>query len=402
MTFPRPVIILNWKIVCGRLEGSTANGRLYYLALAPQLYEPLIEQLGAAGMADESKSWRRIVFEKPFGHDLESAHRLNASIHSVFSESQVFRIDHYLGKETVQNLLVLRFANSIFEPIWNRNYIDHVQITMAETTLVGSRGGYYDQAGILRDMFQNHMFQILSLIAMEPPSRYSASALHNEKVKVLHAIRPPKPEQIEMYSVLGQYQGYHSERGVSADSITPTFAALRLDIDNWRWQGVPFFLRSGKGMPGKTTEAIIQFRCPPHMIFDAPDDPSSSCNQLLITIQPDEGIHITFHTKVPDSGMAMKQSKLYFHYRDSYPINAIPDAYERLLLDALNGDSSLFIREDEIELAWKLIDPVIEGWRNRGDKPYSYNKGTWGPTEADTLIKCAGRNWVNGASFDHD
>lgn len=384
------------------IEGSPPTGRLYYLALAPHLNAQVVEHLGAAGMAAQDRGWRRIVIEKPFGRDLPSAQALNRQIHAVFDESCVYRIDHYLGKETVQNLLVLRFANTIFEPVWNRNYVEHIQITVAETVPVGSRGAYYDTAGVLRDMFQNHLLQVLTLVTMEPPGRFEANALRDEKVKILRAVRKPRAEDAASYSVLGQYDGYHSEPGVRADSRTPTYAAVRWNIDNWRWQGVPFYLRSGKALAAKTTEVIIQFLCPPHMIFQIPHGETLQCNQLVIAIQPDEGIHLSFQSKVPDRGMTLRESNLHFHYRDSYPATPIPDSYERLLLDALHGDGSLFIRKDEIELAWELVDPIIRGWSAQGDGPLpTYRAGSWGPDEADAFITREGRRWVNGASLHH-
>ncbi len=386
-----------------RIEGGKRAGRLFYLALAPQLCPEIIKQLGAAGMAQQDEGWRRVIIEKPFGVDLSSAQELNRRTHEVFSESQIYRIDHYLGKETVQNLLALRFANTIFEPVWNRNFIDHVQITVAEKVTVGSRGGYYARAGVLRDMFQNHLLQLLTLVTMEPPSRFAADTLRDEKVKILNAIRVPQRDDVDFCSVLGQYSGYRNEMVAEDDLPAPTYAALRLNIDNWRWQGVPFYLRSGKAMAAKTSEVIIQFLCPPHMIFDIPKGGTLQCNQLVITIQPDEGIHLSFQSKVPDRGMSLRESKLYFHYRDSYPITPIPDSYERLLLDALEGDASLFIRKDEIELAWEIIDPIIEGWGRRGNMPmHIYPEGSWGPEAADTLMARDGRSWVNGASLHHD
>ncbi len=386
------------------LEGSNPSRRIYYLALAPELYLHTIEYLGKAGMARPDGGWRRIIIEKPFGRDLTSTRVLNQKLHAVFDESQVYRIDHYLGKETIQNLLVLRFANTIFEPVWNRNFIEHVQITVAEAGGIGSRAGYYETAGVLRDVFQNHLLQLLTLIAMEIPSRFEANTLRDEKVKVLDAVRLPKSDDVEQYSVLGQYQGYHSESGVAPDSRTPTFAALRLNIDNWRWQDVPFYLRSGKAMAAKMSEAVIQFRCPPHMIFDVPRGETLHCNQLVVTVQPDEGIHLTFMTKVPDAGMKLHESNLYFHYRDSYEKIPVLDSYERLLLDAIKGDASLFIRQDEIERAWQIIDPVIEGWSARTASSLlpQYPRGSWGPAEADALLKQEGRSWVNGASLHHD
>ena len=384
-------------------EQTRSSGRLYYLALAPQLYAQVVEHLGQAGMAHEERGWRRIVLEKPFGQDLASARELNRQVGAVFQESQVYRIDHYLGKETVQNLLALRFANTIFEPLWNRNYIEHIQITVAEEVRVGTRGAHYDSVGVLRDMFQNHLSQILTLIAMEPPTRFEATALRDEKVKVLDAIHVPDAETVETCSVLGQYAGYHNEPGVSPDSRMPTYAAVRLNVDNWRWQGIPFYLRSGKGLTAKTSEVIIQFLCPPHMIFDIPKGETIRGNRLVVTLQPDEGIHVAFQTKIPDEGMILKESNLYFHYRDSYPVTAIPDAYETLLLDVMEGDASLFIRDDEIELAWRVIDPIIAGWEARTAEPLpEYAVGSWGPARADVFMRNEGREWVNGASLHHD
>jgi glucose-6-phosphate 1-dehydrogenase len=376
---------------------------VYYVSLAPQLYSPVVAHLGQSGLASEERGWRRIVLEKPFGQDRASAHELNRQISAFFQESQVYRIDHYLGKETVQNMLALRFANTIFEPLWNRNYIEHIQITVAEEVRVGTRGAYYDSAGVLRDMFQNHLLQILALIAMEPPSRFEATALRDEKVKVLDAIRVPAVETVQTCSSLGQYTGYQDEPEVSPNSRSPTYAALRLNIDNWRWQGIPFYLRSGKGMTAKTSEVIIQFLCPPHMIFTVPKGETIRCNRLVVTLQPDEGIHLAFQTKLPDQGMTLKESNLYFHYRDSYPVTPIPDAYETLLLDVLEGDASLFIRNDEIELAWRVIDPIIAGWEARTREPLpEYEVGSWGPPQADAFMRNDGREWVNGASLHHD
>ncbi len=381
------------------LETNPGGGRLYYLAIAPELYPQAVDHLGAAGMASEQDGWRRVIIEKPFGRDLASAQALNRQVHASFDERQVYRIDHYLGKETVQNLLVFRFANSIFEPVWNRNYVDNVQITVGERVKVGDRAGYYDTAGVLRDMFQNHMMQVLALVAMEPPSKFEANALRDEKVKVLNAVRGRGAAGVEGYSVVGQYAGYHDESGVPEDSITPTYAALRVDIDNWRWQGVPFYLRSGKALAHKTTEIIIQFSSPPHLMFDTPDDGDLESNRLAITVQPNEGINLSFQTKVPDHGMMLRSSELEFLYSDSYDDGAIPDSYERLLLDAINGDASLFIRSDEIELAWRVMDPVITGWRdNAGDALPMYKPGTWGPVESDSFLKRQGRAWINDAA----
>ena len=370
--------------------GKPAN-RLYYLALAPFLYEPAVLNLGAVGIARAPGAWRRVVIEKPFGADLASAQALNKSIHSVFTEDQVFRIDHYLGKETVQNILVLRFANTIFEPIWNRNYIDNVQITVSETVDVADRAGYYDQAGVFRDMFQNHILQLLTVVAMEPPSNFQADLLRNEKVKVLNAIRRVTRESAPEIAVAAQYDGYIGEPGVPENSRTPTYAAVRMDIDNWRWQGVPFYLRSGKALDDKRTEIVIQFRRPPHLMFPQEISP----NILAIQVQPNEGLHIEFQAKTPDEKMGLKPVDLEFHYDDSFGGQEIPDSYERLLLDAMNGDASLFTRSDEIEEAWEIMDPIIQGLAMPAPPLASYAKGSSGPDEADRFLAKSGHKWLH-------
>jgi len=318
-----------------------SDNRLYYLAVPPRFFPKIIDQLGEMGMVDQEQGWRRVVIEKPFGSDLESAQKLNKVLHAQLNEDQIYRIDHYLGKETVQNVLVFRFANAIYEPVWNRNYIDHVQITVAEEVGVEHRAAYYDHVGAVRDMFQNHLFQLLTMIAMEPPATFQADALRNEKVKVLNAIRPIPIDQLAQQTVRGQYQGYRDEEGVPNDSKTATFAGLKLFIDNWRWQDVPFYLRSGKRMAKKSTEIAIQFRKPPHVMFPMAENQRIASNILAICLQPDEGIHFRFEAKVPDSMAEMKSVDMDFHYADSFSEGAIPDAYERLLLDALHGDASL-------------------------------------------------------------
>ena len=380
----------------GQLEravGGSAN-RLFYLATPPHVYPEVIARLGTLGMTDQANGWRRLVIEKPFGSDLPTAQALNQSIHQVLDESQVYRIDHYLGKETVQNVLVFRFANSIFEPLWNRRYIDHVQITVAETVGVEHRGDFYDRVGVLRDMFQNHLMQVLSMVAMEPPSSFDANALRDERSKVLRAVRPIAAQAMMTETVRAQYQGYLQETGVAPDSTTPTYAALRLYIDNWRWQGVPFYLRSGKALPAKTTGVLIQFKSVPHVMFPLPPGRSIRPNALEICLQPDEGMHLVFEVKVPDTMSEMRSVDMDFHYAEAFGPDAIPDAYERLLLDALAGDASLFTRADTIELAWQLVDPIQRAWESAGGLGLTtYPQGAWGPTAADDLLASDGRSW---------
>ncbi len=323
------------------IEPESNVGRVYYLSTRPQLYEDAIRGMGAAGLADDSHGYRRVIVEKPFGTDLESAEALNHSVHATFREDQIYRIDHYLGKETVQNIFALRFANSIFEPMWNRNYVDHVQITVAEEVIIGRRAGYYDTSGILRDMFQNHLLQLMMITAMEPPARYDAALVRDEKVKVLHSIRRMRGGDFASDTVRGQYDGYLKEEGVPRNSETATYAVLKLYCDNWRWQGVPFYLRSGKGMSCRTTQIVIQFKQVPHILFgDKSREPLG--NRLVVQIQPAEGIQLHFETKVPDAEMKTRTSTLDFSFQQTTSGDNLPDAYQRLLLDSMQGDASLF------------------------------------------------------------
>ncbi len=376
------------------IEPESGADRVYYLSTMPQLYRLAIEQLGAAGLADSSVHERRVIIEKPFGTDLQSAQELNTHVHRVFSEEQVYRIDHYLGKETVQNLFAMRFANSIFEPLWNRNYIDHVQITVAEEVVVGSRGAYYDAAGILRDMFQNHIFQLMMLTAMEPPPRFDAAMVRDEKVKVLHSVRPMQGGDFAAQTVRGQYDGYLQEPGVPADSVTETFAILKMYIDNWRWKNVPFYLRSGKAMSCRSSQIVIQFKSPPHLLFGKKVR-DFDANRLVIQVQPAEGIQLQIQSKVPDTEMKTRTSALDFRF-DGADTGGMPDGYQRLLLDALNGDASLFARSDEVELSWGIIDPIIAAWRSpAAPRLLSYAPGLWGPDEATDWMRKSRREWFD-------
>ncbi len=388
---------------CDREHGTRGN-RLYYLAMQPSAFALVIAQLGKAGLDHEHHEggWRRIVIEKPFGRDLESAIRLNREVGKVFRESQVYRIDHYLGKETVRNLLVFRFGNGIFEPIWNRRYVDHVQITMAESIGIEDRGSFYEETGASRDVLQNHLMQLLALVAMEPPASFDADALRDEKVKVLRAIAPETEEAVARDVVRGQYgpgwvnatpvRGYREEPEVDPQSETETFVAARFAVDNWRWSGVPFYLRAGKRLAKRATEIAIQFRGVPHRLFqDTASDPEP--NLLAMRIQPDEGILLRFGAKVPGLGLDIRTVNMDFTYGSSFNVDS-PDAYETLILDALLGDASLFTRADEVEEAWGIVTPILDAWAD-GPPPHfpNYPAGTWGPEEADALMARDGRRW---------
>jgi glucose-6-phosphate 1-dehydrogenase len=371
-------------------ERGTNGNRVWYLATAPRFFGVVAEALGKSGLLDAG-GWQRLVVEKPFGTDLESARDLNSTLSVHFSEDQIFRIDHYLGKETVQNLLVFRFANAIFEPIWNRRYIDHVQITVAEDIDIGDRGSFYDQTGALRDVGQNHLLQLLSLVAMEPPVAWDADAIRNEKVQVLKAVRRWPVAGCDTVVARGQYEGYRDAKDVDAHSSTETFVALKLMIDNWRWAGVPFYVRTGKKLPLKATEVAIHFQKVPHLLFAKTAVEEIDPNVLVIRVQPDEGISLTFGTKVPGPEVNIATVDMEFDYETDFG-SGTPEAYERLLLDCMNGEAMLFARSDEIEEAWDIVDPVLEYWRGDG-APGAYGPGSWGPPSAEELIGRDGREW---------
>ncbi len=382
----------------------TGGNYFYYLATAPDFFDEIVSQLGKAGMAREGDNrWRRVIIEKPFGRDLDSARALNHKVRKVLSERQIYRIDHYLGKETVQNILVFRFANSIFEPIWNRRYVDHVQVTVAEDIGVEERGGYYDKAGTLRDMVPNHIFQLITLTAMEPPISFEANAVRDEQAKILHAIQPISPEDVLEQVVRGQYAegtiegkrvpGYRSEPNVSHESVTETFVAMKLNIDNWRWAGVPFYLRTGKRMPCRGTEIVIQFKSAPFILFQKTPVEHLQSNLLVIRIQPEEGISLRFGAKVPGPIVELGSVDMDFQYKDYF--GSTPSTgYERLLYDCMLGDATLFRREDMIEAGWHIVEPILDVWKALPPREFpNYPAGTWGPKEADDLITEDGFKW---------
>lgn len=400
-------------------ERGTADNHLYYLATPPEVFaaiSTLIAKVGLCGKEQEGN--HRLVIEKPFGHDLESARKLNEHLHSIYAEDQIYRIDHYLGKETVQNIMVFRFGNGIFEPIWNRNYIDHVQITVAETLGIGDRGGYYDKSGAIRDMVQNHMMQLFALTAMEPPVSFDAEPVRDQKVNVLRSMRPLDLDNIGNAVVRAQYSSgvsdgreipeYTQEKNVPGDSRTDTYVAWRVELDNWRWKGVPFYLRTGKAMAAKVSEINIVFKKPPMLLFEnVMKGGSTPSNVLTLRIQPDEGIRLSFDAKRPGPAVNIERVAMEFMYSDHFGKQPAADAYERLLLDALIGDSTLFIRRDEIELAWERISQILEGWRreevnakkrNPQLRLPKYAAGTWGPGAADDLLAHDGRYWRNPQS----
>ncbi|EJP30044.1 glucose-6-phosphate dehydrogenase [Haemophilus sputorum HK 2154] len=376
--------------------GSSGN-TLYYLSTPPSLYGVIPECLAAHGLNTEEFGWKRIIVEKPFGYDIETAKALDIQIHRFFEEHQIYRIDHYLGKETVQNLLVLRFSNGLFEPLWNRNFIDYVEITGAESIGVEERGGYYDGSGAMRDMLQNHLLQVLAMVAMEPPAIINATSMRDEVAKVLHCLHPLSAENVKNDVVLGQYVagtvdgeqvvGYLEEKGVPPDSSTETFIALKCEIDNWRWAGVPFYVRSGKRLPTRVTEIVIHFKTTPHPVFsqNAPE------NKLIIRIQPDESISMRFGLKKPGAGFEAKEVSMDFSYSDLASTNLLT-AYERLLLDAMKGDATLFARTDAVHACWRFVQPILD-YKAAHGRVYEYESGSWGPTEADKLIARHGKLW---------
>lgn len=376
---------------------QTCGNTLYYMSTPPSLYGVIPECLAAHGLNTEEYGWKRIIVEKPFGYDEKTAQALDVQIHRFFEEHQIYRIDHYLGKETVQNLLVLRFSNGWFEPLWNRNFIDYVEITGAESIGVEERGGYYDGSGAMRDMFQNHLLQVLAMVAMEPPAIINANSMRDEVAKVMHSLRPLTAEDMEHNLVLGQYtaaeingkmeKGYLEEKGVPADSRTETYIALRCEIENWRWAGVPFYVRTGKRLPTRVTEIVIHFKTTPHPVFsqNAPE------NKLIIRIQPDEAISMRFGLKKPGAGFEAKEVSMDFRYADLAGAQVLT-AYERLLLDAMKGDATLFARTDAVHAAWKFVQPILD-YKANGGRIHEYEAGTWGPVAADKLIAKHGKVW---------
>ena len=382
-------------------EARLPLNRVYYLSTAPEYFPVITEALKANGLDRHEGSDVRVVIEKPFGTDLASARSLQQVVHSAFREGQIFRIDHYLGKETVQNVMAFRFANYMFEPVWNRNYIDHIQITAAEDIGIGSRAGYYDSSGALRDLVQNHMLQLLTLVCMEPPASFHAKQVRDEKVKVLQAIEPPRPEQVERMSVRARYMagmsagkeapGYLQEEGVPDDSQTETYAALRLEVQNWRWAGVPIFLRTGKRLARKVTEIAVQLKPVPHMAFQSKGSVGVQPNQLILTVQPNEGVSLSLGAKIPGASMRIRPVNMEFLYGTSF-MSQSPEAYERLILDAMRGDATLFTRNDEVDAQWSIIDPILQAWHEGHPPIREYEAGTPGPAAADELIG-EGRHW---------
>jgi glucose-6-phosphate 1-dehydrogenase len=377
-------------------EADLVYNRIFYLSTAPTFFEVIAAKLGEHNMNRHKDAEVRIVVEKPFGHDLKSALHLNEALLSVFRERQIYRIDHYLGKETVQNTLVLRFANGIFEPVWNRSYVDNVQITASEEVALEGRAGYYDNAGALRDLIQNHLLQLLMLTSMEPPVSFSADDIRDEKVKVLHAVKPPSVDEVNDMAVRAQYSagtaggkevvGYMQEEGVGDRSVTETFAAVRLMIDNWRWAGVPFYVRTGKALARKTTEIIITLKPVPHLAFEQQGSLGVHPNQLILAVQPNEGVSMSLMAKIPGSRMRVRPVNMEFLYGTSF-LSQSPEAYERLILDTMRGDATLFARDDEVEAAWRIVDPILEAWGTQTGSVPQYKAGSSGPAEQDTILR---------------
>jgi glucose-6-phosphate 1-dehydrogenase len=382
-------------------DAGIVFNRLFYLSTAPEFFPVIAGKIGEKGLNHRDDAQVRIIVEKPFGHDLESALALNRELLSVFHESQIFRIDHYLGKETVQNLLVLRFANALFEPLWNRSYIDNVQITAAEDIGIGTRAGYYDKSGALRDLIQNHMLQLLTLLSMEPPASLTANPVRDEKVKVLRAITPPSPGDVEAIAVRAQYgpgvvegrdvPGYLQEENVPDESTTETYAAVKLKINNWRWAGVPFYLRTGKRLARKTTEIAVTLKPVPHLAFQQEGSLGVQPNQLILAVQPNEGVALSLVAKIPGARMAVRPVNMEFLYGTSF-MSQSPEAYERLILDTMRGDATLFARNDEVEAAWTIVDPILEAWQNHPGPLPQYEPGSAGPAEANALME-SGARW---------
>jgi glucose-6-phosphate 1-dehydrogenase len=396
--------LVNEKLNSISTENGISANFIFYLATPPNLYEVIPEGIAKNGLNKETNNnWRRIIVEKPFGYDLASSKSLNQKLFTFFNEDQIYRIDHYLGKETVQNMMVTRFSNGIFEPLWNRNYIHHIEITSSESLGVENRGGYYETSGALRDMVQNHLLQLAAIIAMEPPAVNSPTAIRNETLKVFQSLRHYKNDEIKSHVVRGQYlasqirgvkmPGYREEKGVSPDSRTETFLALKLYIDNWRWGGVPFYIRTGKRLPTRVSEVVVHFNPTPHLLFCTNEQTPNHDNQLVIRIQPDEGILLKFGMKLPGAGFRVQDVSMDFHY-SNLTEQKLPEAYQRLLLDCMNGDATLYSRGDAVEEAWKFIDPVLKYWNDQKEGPlYGYPAGTWGPTEADGLIEGKNLTW---------
>jgi glucose-6-phosphate 1-dehydrogenase len=384
-----------YQAIGKKLEEIGQRNVLFYLSTQPSYYPVVPDGLGAAGLGkSEDGGWRRIVVEKPFGHDLESARALNVRLQAVFPENEIYRIDHYLGKETVQNILAFRFGNGIFEPLWNRRYVNHVQITAAESIGVEGRGAYYQEAGAVRDMIQNHLLQVLATIAMEPAAVFEPDAVRDERAKLLRSIKIMKPEEVAANSVLGQYRGFRHEEGVDPATNAPTFAAATFFVDNWRWAGVPFFVRTGKKLAKRTTEIAIQYNSAPLSLFSSSDgDFSQRPNLLILRIQPEEGISLRFSSKQPGTGMQVRPVSMDFKYGSSFGGHT-PSAYETLLVDAMAGDATLYTRQDMVEASWKVVAPILGEWESKKDLP-KYDAGSWGPAEADAMIERTGRRWRN-------